>query len=38
MILEQTLADVTAFREGLNSKITEEEHKIFFEILDKLEL
>lgn len=37
-ILEQTLDDVTTFRESLNSKLNEEEHKIFFEILDKLEL
>ena len=37
-ILEQTLDDVTTFREALNSKLSEEEHKMFFEILDKLEL
>ncbi|NVJ52207.1 MAG: MarR family transcriptional regulator [Campylobacteraceae bacterium] len=37
-ILDETRPFVTNFREGLNSKITEEEHKLFFEILDKLEL
>lgn len=37
-ILEQTIDDVTSFRESLNNKISEEEHKLFFEILDKLEL
>ncbi|MGB0989189.1 hypothetical protein CRV03_05515 [Arcobacter sp. F155] len=37
-ILEETLPYVTDFREGLNSKISEKEHKLFFEILDKLEL
>ena len=37
-ILEETLHDVTSFREGLNSKIDEEELEVFFEILNKLEL
>ncbi|RXK01645.1 hypothetical protein CRV02_07125 [Arcobacter sp. CECT 8989] len=37
-ILEETLPYVTDFREGLNSKISEKEHELFFEILDKLEL
>ncbi|WP_417334321.1 MarR family winged helix-turn-helix transcriptional regulator [Halarcobacter sp.] len=37
-ILEETLPYVNDFREGLNSKISEKEHKLFFEILDKLEL
>lgn len=37
-ILEKTLADVTAYRESLNSKLSIQEQKMFFEILDKLEL
>ena len=37
-ILEETLPYVNDFRERLNSKISEKEHKLFFEILDKLEL
>lgn len=37
-VLEKTLNDVTSFRENLNTKLSEEEHKIFFKILDKLDL
>ena len=37
-ILEDTLLDVTDFREGLSSKISDEEQELFFKILDKLEL
>lgn len=37
-ILESTISSVTSFREELRSKISEEEHEMFFNILDKLEL
>ncbi len=37
-ILEATIQSITSFREGLRSEISEEEHEMFFNILDKLEL
>lgn len=38
MILENTLSNVKDFRQSLSSKISDEEQKLFFEILDKLKL
>jgi len=37
-ILEDTLEEVTSFRESLNEKLTKEEIEMFFKIIDKLEL
>ncbi len=37
-ILENTLDEVTSYRESLNEKLTKEEIESFFKILDKLEL
>ncbi len=37
-ILESTISSVTSFREELRSKISEQEHEMFLNILDKLEL
>lgn len=38
MILDETLLEVTQFRENLTSKLTPNEHQSLFRILDKLEL
>ena len=38
LILDDTLTEVTKYRESLNSKLTKEEIESFFKILDKLEL
>lgn len=37
-ILEDTIKEVTSFRESLNEKLTKEEIAMFFKIIDKLEL
>jgi len=37
-ILEDTLEEVTSYRESLNEKLSNEEIEMFFKILDKLEL
>merc|ERR1711879_581849 len=37
-ILEETFPKVTAFRESINEKLSEEELELFFKILNKLEL
>lgn len=37
-ILENTIDEVTSYRESLNAKLTKEEIESFFKILDKLEL
>jgi len=37
-ILEETINEVTSFRESLNEKLTQDEVKVFFKIIDKLEL
>ncbi len=38
LILENTIEEVTSFRESLNEKLTSEEIEMFFKIVDKLEL
>jgi len=38
IILEKTINEITSFREHLNTKLTDEEHDMFFKIIDKLEL
>lgn len=37
-ILENTLPEVTTYREGLNAQLTQEEHDMFFHILQKLKM
>ena len=37
-ILEDTIEEVSSYRESLNEKLTKEEIEAFFKILDKLEL
>jgi DNA-binding MarR family transcriptional regulator len=37
-ILEDTIEEVTSFRESLNEKLTSQELEMFFKIVDKLEL
>lgn len=37
-ILEDTIEEVTSYRESLNKKLSKEEVEMFFKILDKLEL
>lgn len=37
-ILENTLPEVTAYRESLNAQLTQEEHDMFFHILHKLKM
>lgn len=37
-ILEKTLPVVKAYRESLNTQLSAEEHKIFFDILQKIKL
>ena len=37
-ILENTLPEVTAYRESLNAQLTQEEHDMFFHILQKLKM
>ena len=37
-ILEDTLDEVTSYRESLNDKLSKEELEAFFKIIDKLEL
>lgn len=38
LILEDTIDEVTSFRESLNEKLTAQEVEMFFKIVDKLEL
>ena len=38
MILEDTINEVTSYRESLNDKLSKEELDSFFKIIDKLEL
>lgn len=38
LILEDTINEVTSFRESLNEKLTAHEIEMFFKIVDKLEL
>lgn len=38
LILEDTIDEVTRYRESLNEKLTKEELESFFKIIDKLEL
>ena len=38
LILENTVEEVTSFRESLNEKLTSQEIEMFFKIVDKLEL
>ncbi len=38
VILEDTIKEITSFRESLNEKLTQEEIEMFFKIIDKLEL
>lgn len=37
-ILEDTIEEVTSYRESLNEKLTKEESEMFFKIIDKLNL
>ena len=37
-ILEDTVKEITSYRESLNSKLTQQEIEVFFKIMDKLEL
>ncbi len=37
-ILEETISEITSYRESLNEKLTQEEIEMFFKIIDKLEL
>ena len=37
-ILENTLPEVTVYRESLNAQLTQEEHDMFFHILHKLKM
>ena len=37
-ILEDTIKEITSFRESLNDKLTKDEREMFFKIIDKLEL
>jgi len=38
IILEETISEISSFREQLNEKLTTEEHDEFFRIIDKLKL
>lgn len=38
LILEETAPYITSFRESLSNKLTDDEIKMFFKIMDKLEL
>lgn len=37
-ILEETLPEVTTYRESLNAQLTQKEHDMFFHILQKLKM